>query len=114
MIKKIIIVSIVATILITVGIVGFKYLKEKGVVVETGAVIIKPDQSELIPYDQMYALLDKGIISQDDFEIQPIKQKRIFNVKLKSPADLSKIKFEAWLKENNYDKIPKEKFLFVN
>lgn len=113
MFKKIILISIFITLITTGLIEGIRYIKTQKPI-QTGAIIIPLTKEELGPYDQMYELLDKGIISQDDFEIQPIKQKRIFNVKLKSPADLSKIKFEAWLKENNYDKIPKEKFIFVD
>ncbi|MDP2684491.1 MAG: hypothetical protein Q8P20_05565 [bacterium] len=79
---------------------------------ETGAKIVPLTQEEYDPYDQMYKLLDLGNIKETNFEIVPNKQKRTFEVVLNTPIDESKSKFYQWLVTNNFNNIPKEKFLF--
>ena len=79
---------------------------------ETGAEIIPLTQEEYDPYDQMYKLLELGNIKEENFEIIPNKQKRTFKVILNAPTDKSKSEFYQWLVTNNFNNIPKEKFLF--
>lgn len=112
--NKKIIISAITIIVLSIGFIIYNNYKSSKIrVIETGANITKLSQTELDPYNQMYTLLEKGIIIQPNFEINPIKQKRVFEIKLKLPSNVSKLKFEEWLIQNNYDKIPKEKFLFI-
>ncbi len=113
MTKKIFIIITVTVVLVIIGLIGYNFYKSKTIPNETGAMISQLSQTELDPYNQMYNLLDKGIIIQPSFEIKPLKQKRVFEIRLKLPSDKSKIEFYEWLKQNNYDKIPREKFLFI-
>lgn len=89
-------------------------IKDNQKITSTGANITPQSQEELKPYEEMYSLLESGNIKQDTFEIEPIKQKRNFNVYLRSPYEISRKDFEKWLIDNNYSEIPKDKFVFIN
>jgi hypothetical protein len=91
---------------------GYKLFLKNKIPNETGAKIVPLTQEEYDPYDQMYKLLELGNIKEENFEIIPNKQKRTFKVILNSPVDESKSEFYQWLVTNNFDSIPKEKFLF--
>lgn len=114
MIKKLLYIFGLCVLLTTLYFVGRWYLAMNEPVIQTtGAVISPPSDDELEPYRQMYELLDKGIVRQPTFEIRPIPKKRIFEVKLNTPSNKSKVDFQIWLKENGYDGIPSNKFFFV-
>lgn len=112
--KKIIITVLIIIILLVISYISYNLLLKNKIPDETGAKIVPISQEEYDPYDQMYKLLDSGNIKETNFEIMPNKQKRTFNVNLNAPIDESKLEFYEWLITNNFDSIPKEKFLFTN
>lgn len=112
--KKIIITILIIITLLGVSFISYNLLLKNKIPNETGAKIVPISQEEYDPYDQMYKLLELGNIKETNFEIISNRQKRTFNVSLKAPVDKSKIEFYEWLITNNFDSIPKEKFLFTN
>ena len=112
--KKIIITIIIITTLLILSFVGYNLFLKNKIPSETGAKIVPLTQEEFDPYDQMYKLLDLGNIKESNFEIIPNKQKRTFEVILNAHMYESKLEFYDWLITNNFDSIPKEKFLFTN
>ncbi len=110
--KKIIITVFIITIVLTISFISYGMFSKNKIPNETGAKIVPISQEEYDPYDQMYKLLELGNTKEENFEIIPNKQKRTFKVILNAPTDKSKSEFYRWLITNNFNSIPKEKFLF--
>ncbi|MEK7168689.1 MAG: hypothetical protein AAB778_01635 [Patescibacteria group bacterium] len=82
-------------------------------ITQTGAILTTPTAEEINKSNQLYGLLDMGIVTDKNFVLTPIPKKRRFVVGINSLDDITKQIFFDWLDNNSYESIPKEKFEFV-
>ncbi len=110
--KKVSIIAIVFIFIIIVGLLTIFATQRKQD--ETGASIKPFTEQEKNNYDQLYELLDRGVIIQPEFDLIPNVQRRTFEIRIKNSQDIDKVKSDLnnWLTQNRFDKIPKDKFIF--
>lgn len=79
----------------------------------TGALQSTPPPDQNKAYTELYALLDKGDITQDSFSIHVIPQERRVEITVAKPIDQNLLKVQTWMGQNGYADIPPEKITYT-